>query len=120
MVLGAVEPKSLQVEYYTKGSLHEEKEKGKIKRSKQKELICITPYLEAPALLQSRITAIGKSRTCFYSHLSMFENRSAILDHPPCVGPIQDLQDVSIIKTHSRPVCQGEIKPIPAPSGLQE
>jgi len=40
MVLGAIEPaeifpKSLQVENYAKGSVHKEKEKGKIKRSKQ-------------------------------------------------------------------------------------
>lgn len=48
----------------------------------------------------------------------MFENRSVILDHPPCVGPIRDLHNVSIIKTQPRPVYQGGIKPIPAPAGL--
>lgn len=123
MVPGAMEPaeilpESLQVENYTQGSLHKEKEKGKIKTSKQCELICITPYLQAPALLQSHITAMSKSRTCFYSHLSTFENRSVLSDHPPCVGPTPDPHNISIIKSQPRPVWQGEVKPIPAPGGL--
>lgn len=78
--------KSLQVENHAKGILGGEKEKGKIKRSKQQELICIAPYLEAPAPLQSPITAIGRSRMRFNSHLYSLKTDQTSQITPPC-GP---------------------------------